>query len=277
MNGGTIKPARPSFSALSKATVTGHDAPADLLLRIALAGHQRDASGTANTQQMAQALPPCPPETRPVCRPQAVVYARTWQRFPSIFAEWLRLLALRGERVPADVVPHLLHVGATHKVWQPTIYPVLGNRGRWLAEHNRAYRWANKHNAPKRVSGNVIAEAEKKALRGLSERTGDIATRVKLLHRHGWPWSEAFTDVALAYLAEYIRRQQYPQLYNWVQGSDLPESLALRIPLSKSKALFDFLIQHKSNPHARRWQVVTVTDTLHHRSRLYEAVTGERL
>lgn len=80
-------------------------------------------------------------ETRPLCSPAlaAIVADLCANRSKAILAEALARMDERGLRVPPQVLPALAELR------EPTLLPtatnVSGERGRWLARHNPAWRW----------------------------------------------------------------------------------------------------------------------------------------
>jgi hypothetical protein len=57
-----------------------------------------------------------------------------------ILLEWLEVHATLQQRAPEEQLPDLLSFGAMHEKTKLAMLPLLGNRGRWLAQFNN--RWA---------------------------------------------------------------------------------------------------------------------------------------
>jgi hypothetical protein len=62
--------------------------------------------------------------------------------YTKLLPEWLTALAQAGKRIPARYLPELLEVGRIRVSLRVRILPVLGQRGRWLAEQNPDWRYA---------------------------------------------------------------------------------------------------------------------------------------
>jgi len=58
-----------------------------------------------------------------------------------LLPELLELMTAAGQRVPEMLLPKLLHHGQKRTAARPAILPVLGERGRWLAAQNSAWRY----------------------------------------------------------------------------------------------------------------------------------------
>jgi hypothetical protein len=67
------------------------------------------------------------------------------QRHTDLLPELLDLTARAGKRVPDRQLPHLLEHGAKVARQRPAIWPVVGERGRWLASLNPKWRYATAH------------------------------------------------------------------------------------------------------------------------------------
>src|SRR5215472_8574086 len=86
---------------------------------------------------------PAPAEPRPACG-AAAAYRLTLllddQR--ALLPEWLRAVAGRGLRVPAERLPDLLEAGTASQAMRRDVEPVLGERGPWLAAQVPRWSWA---------------------------------------------------------------------------------------------------------------------------------------
>ncbi|NET33215.1 MAG: hypothetical protein F6K19_14545 [Cyanothece sp. SIO1E1] len=98
--------------------------------------------GQQPMQKELPAVEPCPLDDRPCC---SVYTARhvdvALQDYPEVMPELLMLLAVAGQRVPAQLLPKLLHLGQQHAKLRPQIVAVLGQRGYWLAAQNPAWSY----------------------------------------------------------------------------------------------------------------------------------------
>jgi hypothetical protein len=84
---------------------------------------------------------PAPPDARPVCSPAlaAIVADLCANRKRAILAEALGRLDARGLRLPPQGIPALAEL--REPALLPAATQVVGERGRWLARHNPAWRW----------------------------------------------------------------------------------------------------------------------------------------
>ncbi len=94
-----------------------------------------------------QPLPsPCEPDAAPACGPRArqhlALLLQGRDADPVIMLEWLETLGAAGQRVPDECLPALLDAGARRTDLRPALLPVLGRRGRWLAQHNADWSYA---------------------------------------------------------------------------------------------------------------------------------------
>ncbi|MGI0492593.1 DUF5691 domain-containing protein [Alkalinema pantanalense CENA528] len=81
-------------------------------------------------------LPPAPPSTLSYLH-QTIRGDR-----PAFLPECLSLVARAGWRIPDRLLPALLDRGAKQSELQPVILPVLGQRGRWLAQQQEIWNYA---------------------------------------------------------------------------------------------------------------------------------------
>ena len=87
--------------------------------------------------------PAGPAEQLPPCSAQAGDHLAQMLRgeHSRHLAEWLADLAAAGRRVPEEHLPALLDLGRRQPDLRLAIKPVLGRRGRWLAEQNRDWAY----------------------------------------------------------------------------------------------------------------------------------------
>jgi hypothetical protein len=84
-----------------------------------------------------ETLRPCPP------RAQAVLALLLRDLHPAgLEAEWLRLLHRHGGHLPAHLLPRVLDAATRQPALRPAVLSVLGERGRWVARLQAAWRWA---------------------------------------------------------------------------------------------------------------------------------------
>ncbi len=122
------------------------DAEATLLARAALAGL---ATRAGRRPKPAPPLPHlAPAETLPEAPPSVTRQLPHLLNSP-VLAEWLTLCAAAGWRVPYTFLPELLDWGVTASAeLRRTLRPVLGERGRWLAEFSDHWRWMHSLERP---------------------------------------------------------------------------------------------------------------------------------
>jgi len=116
------------------------------LATAAVLGLWRQAGYNAGSDR--QPLPPaCAPESLPCCSPLAGHHLALMlqQQHQAVLPEWLRALAAAGRCVPPETLPELLELGAKSPSLRPLLEPVIGHRGRWLAQQNPTWCYAIAH------------------------------------------------------------------------------------------------------------------------------------
>ncbi len=134
--------ARASTAAPLDALITGlgeETAERRLLLAAGAWAVYRQAGRAAS--QAPQPPAPAPAESVPVCSPGAahLIAAMLTGIQPELLSEALARLARAGGRLPPHLLPAALSIRANTR---PAVLPVLGERGRWLAQLNPAWHWA---------------------------------------------------------------------------------------------------------------------------------------
>ena len=86
----------------------------------------------------------CLSKDLPRCGPRAARYLQQILegQFPQLLSEWLEKAAISGQRVPEILLPSLLDKGRQQRELRPSVLPVLGQRGRWLAAQNPDWNYA---------------------------------------------------------------------------------------------------------------------------------------
>jgi hypothetical protein len=83
------------------------------------------------------------PDTLPVCAPRAAQHLQVMlsgdQR--AALPEWLMLLAMARQRIPALLLPDLFELGKGMRELQPLIAVVAGTTGKWLAQQNPEWQY----------------------------------------------------------------------------------------------------------------------------------------
>jgi hypothetical protein len=135
-------PADPTLAGLAGAGSASHRSAGERLLSA--------AGALAVLRRAGRLAPPAPPlpapapaEQRPACGATAA-YRLTLllddQR--ALLPEWLRAVAGRGLRVPAERLPDLLEAATANQALRGDVEPVLGERGPWLAAQVPRWCWA---------------------------------------------------------------------------------------------------------------------------------------
>lgn len=98
------------------------------------AGSEPPASGLGE-------IPVCTPETRPYLSGAVVNrYHLITASHRSLFPEWLKAASGSGKIAPPDLLPELLDLGRSSREVRLSVLPLLGERGRWLAQVNPDWR-----------------------------------------------------------------------------------------------------------------------------------------
>ena len=135
-------PADPALAGLAGTGRASHRSAEEWLLSA--------AGALAVLRRAGRLAPPAPPlpapapaEARPACGATAA-YRLTLllddQR--ALLPEWLRAVAGRGLRVPAERLPDLLEAATANQAMRRDVEPVLGERGPWLAAQVPRWGWA---------------------------------------------------------------------------------------------------------------------------------------
>jgi Family of unknown function (DUF5691) len=134
--------ANPALAGLAAAAGAGHRSAEERLL--SAAGSLAVLRRAGRLAPPAPPLPaPAPAEARPVCRAAAayrLMLLLDDQR--ALLPEWLRAVARRGLRVPAERLPDLLEAATANQALRDHAEPVLGERGPWLAAQVPRWGWA---------------------------------------------------------------------------------------------------------------------------------------
>jgi len=136
-------PADPALAGLAGAASGGRQRRAEERL-LSAAGSLAVLRRAGRLAPPAPPLPaPAPAEARPACG-AAAAYRLTLllddQR--ALLQEWLRAVAGRGLRVPAERLPDLLDAATANHALRGDVEPVLGERGPWLAAQVPRWSWA---------------------------------------------------------------------------------------------------------------------------------------
>jgi len=136
--------ATPSNDA--EALVVRQTGPVDRARQILLqAGAHEVYQRAGRLADTAPTLPASAPiDTMPVCSPGAAELVRTMLvvQDPEFLPDMLERLYRSGKRLPPALLPDALRVGTRTTDLRPVILAVMGERGRWLAQCNKDWRWA---------------------------------------------------------------------------------------------------------------------------------------
>ena len=88
-------------------------------------------------------LPPAEPETLRLCSPHAIRHLILMLDgyYKDLLPEWLKEVASSQQRAPEEALPLLLDAGRKHKELRDLIFPVIGERGKWLGRQITTQRW----------------------------------------------------------------------------------------------------------------------------------------
>lgn len=160
-------------------------------------------------------LPAFRPEgDRQPCSPAAARHLErhlTQKQQTSFLSELLELLDRAGQRVPDFLLPDILEHGARVPRIRPSLLPILGERGRWLASMNPAWRYA------------AVDPADMNSLRGAWDADpkgrGALATTVR---RHDPTRARALIETTWRNEPEQMRRELLGVLETGLSMTDEP-------------------------------------------------------
>jgi hypothetical protein len=119
--------------------LSGIDAERALLLRAGAWAIYQQAGQVA--ERAPATVGPHQPESRPACPPRAVALMEMlFSSGGALLPEALERLDQAGWRLPHTLLPQAL--GRTDATIRARLLPVLGERGRWLAQFNEHWSWA---------------------------------------------------------------------------------------------------------------------------------------
>ena len=150
---------------------------------------------------------------RPACSPAAARFLEGMlnQQHAELLPELLALLDAAGQRLADAVLPHALAYGGRIPRLRPALLPVLGERGRWLAAVNPAWRYA------------ALDPGDPRSLRAAWER--DPAGRAALaltLRRLDPPAALRLIDSTWREEADALRRELLATLATGLSPADEP-------------------------------------------------------
>jgi hypothetical protein len=89
-------------------------------------------------------VPSCDRDDLPRCNSRSTQHLRLMldRLHESVLPEWLSAAAHAGKRVPEEYLPQMLELGNYQPSLRLRILPVLGKRGRWLAQQNAEWSYA---------------------------------------------------------------------------------------------------------------------------------------
>lgn len=113
-----------------------------LLKQIALVGAARRAGLVTQAVRSLPVIDPAPQEKLFPCSNFALDWLKKVDRTSyarELIRDWCLFIIKRRKRVPHTALPYVLNLAATQQQWAPYLLPLVGERGRWLIEHNEAY------------------------------------------------------------------------------------------------------------------------------------------
>lgn len=134
------------LTGLMQALATAPEEDATVLLRAAgvLAVAQRVGGGLASADALPEAPAPARSDTRPALSTephQALLQRLLGEDVPdSLRHEALSLVAQRGWRLPAALLPPMLALALRLPMLRPAVGAVMGERGRWLVQQQPRWR-----------------------------------------------------------------------------------------------------------------------------------------
>ena len=167
----TAAPAADPGDAGDSLVARAADAGAERAFLLRLGVHAVRARAGVVPAAVTERPAAAPPDARPPCPPSlaAIVADLCAGRSKPILAEALERIDARGWRLPAQLTPAL--AALRDATLLPAAANVAGERGRWLARHNPAWRWLVDGVAPdsleqrRRVWDEGSADARTAALR----------------------------------------------------------------------------------------------------------------
>ena len=170
---------------------------------------------------------------------------------PVLLSEWLSLATQRQQLAPPELLPALLELGVKQREARESILPVLGKRGRWLAEQNPEWVWSEGAEADEGIWQTGEKPARLLFLRQLrrreparalallsetwkAEAPDDRAAFIAELETGLSPGDEAFLEAAL----DDKRKEVRMTAANWLKR--LPESALVRRMEERAQRLLKY-------------------------------------
>ncbi|NJN47621.1 MAG: hypothetical protein HC808_15355, partial [Candidatus Competibacteraceae bacterium] len=125
----------------------------------------------------------CGADAQPGCNETAAGHLELMLQghYSKVLPEWLTALTQAGKQAPARCLPELLEAGRIRSGLRDLIVPVLGQRGRWLAEHNPDWHYAIEHN-DESIWETGTREQRLTFLRGMRQQTPARARELLSAH-----------------------------------------------------------------------------------------------
>lgn len=156
------------------------ESPEQALLRqVALASVYRHAGYVPRTVKPPQ-INAAPPETQPACSAEALRWMhRLNEHYTSrqLMPDWFLLIANRGKRLPHSELPYLLNMAAQTPNWMAYLWPILGERGRWMITHT----WGEKQTRTRGLWEAAAAEIDLKPAEIEEKRTELLELRKEMM------------------------------------------------------------------------------------------------
>ena len=200
--------------------------PEEALLLLAGAAALHDAAGQLPARESGGAwrLPAFRPEGDiPACSPAA---ARLLERMlnaqdTALLPEFLERMTAAGLRAPDTLLPYVLEHGAKIPRLRPLLLPILGERGRWLAALNPAWRYAAIDPAdPRSLRGAWEADPDGRAPLAVYVRRRDPAAARRLIESTWRSEPDAARRALLAALENGLSMDDEPFLERTLDDRD---------------------------------------------------------
>ncbi|MGB1285995.1 MAG: DUF5691 domain-containing protein [Aggregatilineales bacterium] len=189
-------------------------------------------------------MPGCRPEKRPSCsrRTLRYLYAMLDDYLLAVMPEFLQNLQMRRERLPDEVLPGILTLGEKRILWQGYIRPVLGRRGRWLAETSQKPEWQWVWHTPTHLNTPEKPKYSEETLIQQLRKSGRVLhphhRAIESLRDYKMPWSVKLTDEFFDVLRRQIRSKEFDARAYFTMA--LAE-FALYIPVNRKAEMLQIL------------------------------------
>lgn len=139
-----FKPLTASGTLGQVLTALTHQPTEGALLKAVAAISLHQQAGWLPENDVSPKQEPCPVDQWPRCSARASRFLQhiLQGQYAQLLPEWLAAATRFQHRVPEMLLPQLLDLGRQQRDLRAAILPVLGQRGRWLANQNADWRYA---------------------------------------------------------------------------------------------------------------------------------------